>query len=129
MADSNQSNNNEVSEKPDMIDRRNVLESRVWIGILITYLALFCATGYIAFIGDQYNPALSWSQAVTKALSDENKKAFVIDALKQEGESFKKQRELASQSFNVVLGAILGFLSASAASAFRRRQPPDQPSR
>ncbi len=126
MADPSQSTEKKVSVTSDTQPKGLSLENKVWIVILITYLTLFFSSGYIAFLRPQYNPALSWNPAVEQALEDENKKSFVIEALKQEGESFKKQRDLAGQSFNVVLGALLGFLSASAAAAIRRRQTPDQ---
>ena len=97
-----------------------------WFSILVVYLVLFLGTGYIAFFPKDFNPAHVKAEEINKFNSDEMK-AFVIETLKQETSIFQKKRELASQSFNVVLGAILGFLSASATAYFgvRKRQPAD----
>ncbi|MDQ1557743.1 MAG: hypothetical protein QOD32_803 [Pyrinomonadaceae bacterium] len=91
--------------------------SRLWWAILAVYLALFIGTGYIAFFNRDTNPALNRS-ADTYAISitDESSKAFIIDVLKDEAAEHKKKEALGQQSFNIVLGSLLGFLSASAVS-------------
>ena len=53
---------------------------------------------------------------------EQTQEHFLLAALKQESEAFKARRDLAGQSFNVVLGAVLGFLSASAAQIVVRRK-------
>jgi cytochrome c biogenesis protein CcdA len=93
----------------------------IWAGILIVYLLLFVSTGYVAFFVREYNPAIIVEPSVYMSIKDAEHKSLFINTLKQEAETFQKKRELASQSFNVVLGALLGFLSASAVSGFRRR--------
>ena len=91
--------------------------SRLWWAILFVYLALFAGTAYIAFFNRDVNPALNRS-ADTYAISitDEASKAFIIDVLKDEAAEHKKKEALGQQSFNIVLGSLLGFLSASAVS-------------
>lgn len=91
--------------------------SRLWWAILVVYLALFVGTAYIAFFNRDINPALNRS-ADTYAISitDEASKAFIIDVLKDEAAEHKKKEALGQQSFNIVLGSLLGFLSASAVS-------------
>lgn len=91
--------------------------SRLWWAILAVYLALFIGTAYIAFFNRDINPALNRS-ADTYAISitDEASKAFIIDVLKDEAAEHKKKEALGQQSFNIVLGSLLGFLSASAVS-------------
>jgi hypothetical protein len=91
--------------------------SKLWWAILAVYLALFIGTAYIAFFNRDVNPALNRS-ADTYAISitDEASKAFIIDVLKDEAAEHKKKEALGQQSFNIVLGSLLGFLSASAVS-------------
>ena len=96
----------------------------VWAAILSVYLLLFVATGYVAFFVKEYNPAIDLKPEVYMDIKDPETKTLFISTLKQEAETFQKKRELASQSFNVVLGALLGFLSASAVSRFTNRDKP-----
>lgn len=95
----------------------------IWIGILVVYGVLFFSTGYIAFIMEEFNPIRNFDSDLYRELHTEAQ-AIYLDAHRAESETFNKKRELASQSFNVVLGALLGFLSASATSAFRRKSNP-----
>ena len=102
----------------------------LWIVILIVYMVLFASTGYVAFFTGEFNPAFDFSEEFapsTEYFGDKQGDyvSFVIDSLKQDGQMYEQKRKLASQSFNVVLGAILGFLSASAAIVVgRQRQQP-----
>ena len=54
-------------------------------------------------------------------LNDQTTKDFVIETLKDEANEHKKKDGLALQSFNIVLGSLLGFLSASAVSRVSRK--------
>jgi hypothetical protein len=91
--------------------------SKLWWAILGVYLALFVGTGYIAFFNRDVNPALNRSaDAYAVSITDEASKAFIIDVLKDEAAEHKKKEALGQQSFNIVLGSLLGFLSASAVS-------------
>lgn len=87
----------------------------LWWGILAVYLVLFIVTGYIAFFAADNNPALNEETDERVArITDEATKSFVIQTLQNEAADHQKKTDLASQSFNVVLGSLLGFLSASA---------------
>ena len=106
--------------------QRNPEESKrfrsvIWAGILFAYTALFSVTGYIAFFQEPYNPAANPERGILAQLEKEPLREHFLDALKQESAAFKARKDLAAQSFNVVLGALLGFLSASAAQAGLRR--------
>jgi hypothetical protein len=91
--------------------------SKLWWAILAVYLALFVGTGYIAFFNRDVNPALNRStDAYAVSITDEASKAFILDVLKDEAAEHKKKEALGQQSFNIVLGSLLGFLSASAVS-------------
>jgi hypothetical protein len=91
--------------------------SKLWWAILIVYLMLFVGTGYIAFFNRDENPALNRStDSYALSITDETAKAFIIDVLKDEAAEHKKKEALGQQSFNIVLGSLLGFLSASAVS-------------
>lgn len=116
--DNDLANQNESDEDNQQTAR---LQRTIWRGILITYTLLFIGTGYIAFFQEPFNPAANPSQQVLGHLETEGEvRDYFITALEQESLAFKARKDLASQSFNVVLGALLGFLSASATRGNRR---------
>lgn len=90
--------------------------SILWTMILLVYVALFCATGYVAFFKYEDNPAINISPEWINRFEDPETRNRILETLKEDSATFAKKRELATQSFNVVLGALLGFLSASAVS-------------
>ena len=81
-------------------------------GLFIIYLFLFVSTGYFALMSKDRELAFERHEQVA-GINDQETKTFVIDALKQEDAERLKRQDLAIHSFNVVLGALLGFLSAS----------------
>ena len=93
----------------------------LWAGILVVYVSLFCSIGYVAFLAEEWNPAIDYVQMPAE-INDDETKALILSELKNDAEIYKKRRELAAQSFNVVLGALLGFLSASSTSVFGRNK-------
>jgi SNF2 family DNA or RNA helicase len=93
-----------------------------WGLILFTYLLLLLGTGYIAFFQETFNPALNIGEDMQILMQDENTRQLVLDSLKSESSAFMARRELAIQSFNIVLGAALGFLSAAVVQARGREQ-------
>jgi hypothetical protein len=96
---------------------RRITRDPLWWGILLVYLMLFVSTGYLAFVQRDVNPALNPNaDALVAKLNDAMTKDFVMDTLKDEATEHKKKDSLAMQSFNIVLGSLLGFLSASAVS-------------
>jgi hypothetical protein len=93
--------------------KRNTL----WWAILAVYLLLFASTGYLAFLRRDVNPVLrDGSGGLAQQIPDEETRTFVMNALQDEATEHEKKDSLVLQSFNVVLGSLLGFLSASAAS-------------
>ena len=100
----------------------------LWLIILAIYLLLFFATGYIAFFqsdSPEANKLTTLPFQEVSEIQDKDAKQVRLDALKQDAEMFNKRRELATQSFNVVLGSLLGFLSASIAynSMNQKKEP------
>lgn len=96
---------------------RRITRDPLWWGILLVYLMLFVSTGYLAFVQRDVNPALNPNaDAFLAKLNDPTAKDFVMETLKDEATEHKKKDSLAMQSFNIVLGSLLGFLSASAVS-------------
>ncbi len=95
----------------------------MWFGLLGVYLMLFLIIGYLAFLMPSPNPGSQRYVDIVQ-MEDPEARAFLVDSLKMENAEHAKQRGLATQSFNVVLGALLGFLSSSA--AFYLRQAKDE---
>jgi len=93
-----------------------------WGLILLTYILLLLGTGYIAFFQESFNPALNIGADVQALMQEEYTRQIVLDSLKSESSAFIARRELAIQSFNIVLGAVLGFLSAALAQARVKEQ-------
>ena len=93
----------------------------VWLCLLIVYLSLFVSTGYLAFLNiEVIDPeASSYEKIIT--MEDGDTKTFIIEALKMEDAERSTRQSLVTHSFNVVLGALLGFMSASATSLVRRK--------
>ena len=90
--------------------------SQKWPAILLlSYFVLLAATGYFAFLQNEFNPQTIMTDNERQYLEGDNValRDFTMESLKAEGAAYTARRDLAVQSFNVVLGAILGFLSAS----------------
>ena len=92
-----------------------------WIVLLFAYGLLLLGTGYIAFFQPQYNPASMIDDVISAQIADVNTRELTLESLKEEGAAFKARQDLAVQSFNIVLGAVLGFLSATATQLFKSR--------
>jgi hypothetical protein len=108
----------EADEAPSEIDvtiPKKVIHSNLWWAILIVYLLLFLSTGFLAFLRRDANPILQQNVGgLTQQLNDETTKSFILNTLDDEADEHKKKDSLVLQSFNIVLGSLLGFLSASA---------------
>ena len=95
---------------------------RLWVVVLMAYILLLVSVGYIAFFQPAFNPGLD-IEALSEVNSlDESALEFTIESLREEGVAFKQRRELAVHSFNIVLGASLGFLAALASQSLMNRQ-------
>lgn len=90
-----------------------------WAGVALTvaYTVLLVVTGYVAFFREDYiastDPEQYKALHETK-LTDEQRATFRA-GMDQLTTNNQKRQELAFQSFNIVLGAALGYLSAAAA--------------
>lgn len=114
--------------QPDVT--RDAFSPWLWLGITVVYAVLLGVTGYLAFLSDvpqgsggggQYNPARAPIEFLERAAANKETQTFVLETLKADSATYQRKRELAAQSFNVVLGALLGFLSASGTFAFGQR--------
>ena len=95
--------------------KMNNLRGQPWWVLLTAYLILFLVTCYIAFIAkDPDIPLMQRVNTMTAAMSDAQTKATIIDIYQQEEAEHETKAEMAAQAFHIVLGSILGFLSASA---------------
>jgi len=110
---------------------------RIWMVLSIAYFLLFSYTGYLAFLtNNQYATNDKNFEIISESIGEQNaegdiplqkrfdgsgkevsltegKAALVEDLLVRQAKNYESVNSLAAQSFNVVLGAILGFLSAS----------------
>jgi predicted PurR-regulated permease PerM len=104
--------------KVNVNDNVTLARKAGWWGILIIYGVLFLTTGFMAFYARDVNPALQQGlQNVTSQMSNDTEtKTVMLNMIQQEANEHNKKQSLALQSFNVVLGSLLGFLSASAVS-------------
>lgn len=93
---------------------------QIWFGILTIYMVLCTATGYFSFVKADQSPGYERYAEISK-LEDKEAQEFLIEVLQKEESEHIERQSLASQSFHIVLGALLGFMSASAASLFRKK--------
>jgi hypothetical protein len=89
----------------------------VFAGILITYIAMLVVTGYLTFIRFPGMPTLATPQMVATLAGDPDFKADLLDDVKAARQRSGDLIKLAAHSFDVILGALLGFLSAVAATS------------
>lgn len=107
---------------------------KMWWAIMGVYFLIFCIIGYIAFMPMAFNDPdntvkkyldiLQEYQAKTRTegkttVEDDTLKLAMEELMKKAEESAGDIQELASQSFNIVLGAFLAFLSATATMLFQ----------
>lgn len=104
---------------------------KTWIAMLIIHAVLFCTTCFLTFFDNTFNSKerfvriyvdtvfkvqeLSEKQReiTEKNLQDYTKKVF---------DRMGDKQELASQSFHIILGALLSFLSTSTARIFANNE-------
>lgn len=102
---------------------------RVWFIVLLVYVGVFGSTGYIAFWPQSFNdPEESINKYIVivdeyernnKDSEIHNYRPMMEDLMKKSDEASGDMQELASQSFNIVLGAFLAFLSATVTMIFQ----------
>lgn len=110
-----------LSEEPDTMEEllmehaQPLVNDYKWWILLFSYATLFLISGSAFFLLEDHNPATDVSPGVEKLLKDEQTSEMMQNIIIAESESYESKKETAMQSFNVILGAFLGFLSASAA--------------
>lgn len=103
---------NNRNESSNVIEKK-IKSMNAWLIVLIIYLVLFTIVAYLAFVNIELLPPLNELKPFI-TMEDSEFKTFFLNALKTEDSERANRQNLATQSFNVVLGAVLGFLSASA---------------
>lgn len=112
----------------------------MWFVVLLVYLSLLGSIGFISFWDQDFNKpentigaylnlldaksdgasgSTEYTPAVRK-LIDEKFKDVIQEVMKNNADAAGDLQELASQSFNIILGAILAFLSATATMVFQK---------
>lgn len=128
------------NDKKEKKDSKSELEKFfLWLVILLVHLFLFISTGYITFYDQSFNHPEKkiekyqlilkehydiYAKDTTNVNFSEFQKDFekvVYELIKTSAKQDGDQQGLASQSFNIVLGAILAFLSATSTMIFQQR--------
>ena len=113
----------------------------MWYIVLVMYTFILLLIGYLAFYDQDFNnqeqmikdyiseiKKIDESESTTEQTAtvsakqeERNRDAInvVTEIIKKKNDSAGDLQELASQSFNIVLGALLAFLSASATMFFQ----------
>ncbi len=106
---------------------------RVWVYVMTVYLIIFGYIGYVAFWPMAFNDPeqnvekyFSIVKKYSDQIGDGGDRALYTETINElikraEAEANDIQ-QLASQSFNIVLGAFLAFLSATVTTIFQRRR-------
>lgn len=106
---------------------------KIWAFVMLVYILIFGYIGYIAFWPMSFNDPeqniekyFSIIQKYSDVMSDNQNedvlKTTINDLVKKAEESANDIQQLASQSFNIVLGAFLAFLSATVTTIFQGRR-------
>jgi predicted PurR-regulated permease PerM len=110
---------------------------KMWWAVLGVYLLIFGYVGYIAFWPMAFNDpdnTVKKYLAILEEYQAKNKtaeepatlKMAMEELMKKAEESAQDMQQLASQSFNIVLGAFLAFLSATVTTVFQRAREPNK---
>ena len=118
----------------------------LWILVLICYITLLIGIGYIAFWEQDFNKPKNTIgaymdlfideakevtgdsaqiEAIQQFSKDEQFRNIVHEVMKNSADASADLQKLASQSFNILLGAVLAFLSATATMVFQRLSAKD----
>ncbi|MCI5116151.1 MAG: hypothetical protein D3921_03215 [Candidatus Electrothrix sp. AW1] len=85
----------------------------VWYVVLIMYLILLGSTAYVTFFDNNGFASRQDTAQKLAQITNEDQLAFFNEIHENEVQNMEQINALATQSFNVVLGALLGFLSAT----------------
>lgn len=81
--------------------------------VLIMYLILLGSTAYVTFFDNNGFASRQDTAQKLAQITNEDQLAFFNEIHENEVQNMEQINALATQSFNVVLGALLGFLSAT----------------
>ncbi len=84
--------------------------------ILSTYAVLLSATGYLSFVKFVGLPTSMTVEEMERAAQDADFKKDLLEDVKTARERNGDLIKLSAHAFDVILGALLGFLSATASS-------------
>lgn len=104
---------NNFFDKTSSQTSKKVTKKTLWVLIVLTYTILLSFTGGVTFF---YNNGFNSREENLKNLElMKSPEQFNVykRLLKMETENMKSINNIANQSFNVVLGSLLGFLSAT----------------
>lgn len=88
--------------------------SPTWYTVLITYMVLFFVMGYITFFHN--NDFITNPENFDKIIKEydrPDKQLLVKELLQDDANTFADENTISSQAFNVILGAIVSFLSST----------------
>ncbi|MDE1460681.1 hypothetical protein [Spartinivicinus poritis] len=95
--------------------------SKTWVWVLMAYLCLFVVTGYIAFIHQTPILHADEQQRIFSSIQDQESRTLISSLFKEEVANFKEKQSIATQSFHIILGGLMGFLSALGAGVVGRK--------
>jgi len=106
---------------------------KIWASVMLVYILIFGYIGYIAFWPMSFNDPEQniekyfaiiekYSDVMSDNQDEDILKITMNELVKKAEESANDIQQLASQSFNIVLGAFLAFLSATVTTIFQGRK-------
>jgi hypothetical protein len=84
--------------------------------ILLTYAVMLSTTGYLTFVKFVGLPTIASEDEIKRAATDKDFKKDLLDDVRAARERNGDLVKLSAHAFDVILGALLGFLSAVASS-------------
>ena len=127
--------------KNTQTDNNSWTNKQLWLVLLFMYIYLLSGVGYIAFWNQDFNNTdkllsqyevlrTKHIEVLKKVYADSNSdlhnhfdddgfNTMLTNSMKSTINSAGDLQELASQSFNIILGAVLAFLSATATMVFQ----------
>ncbi len=106
---------------------------KIWVCVMLVYIVIFGYIGYIAFWPMAFNDPEQnvakyfaiidkYGQNISDNQNEDVFKLTINELVKKAEEGATDIQQLASQSFNIVLGAFLVFLSATVTTIFQGRR-------
>jgi len=121
--------------------KANFRRTSMWTVILTIYVGLLASVGYVAFweqdfnkqekVVDAYITILAKHKQAggSQNLTEDELTVLIKELIVRQADTAGDIQDLASQSFNIILGAILAFLSASATMIFRNSDDEERANR